>query len=144
MADMYAVSGETIKDIADAIRTKTGSDEQMTVASMASAIEGIESAEGFGKDLVQGKYIKNTYVESSNGREIEYSTWHSTDYIPIPNNAKILVIIGEMNIYRCWYDKDKNYISAMENNQIVNKAEGAYFFRLSARTGNLYEAYRLK
>lgn len=41
MADMYAVSGETLTGIADAIRSKTGSDEQMTVASMASAIEGI-------------------------------------------------------------------------------------------------------
>lgn len=41
MAEMYAVSGETLKGIADAIRTKTGSDEPMTVASMASAIEGI-------------------------------------------------------------------------------------------------------
>lgn len=41
MADMYAVPGETLTGIADAIRSKTGSDEMMTVAAMASAIEGI-------------------------------------------------------------------------------------------------------
>lgn len=45
MADMYAVSGETLSGIADAIRSKTGSDEQMTVAAMASAIEGISGGD---------------------------------------------------------------------------------------------------
>lgn len=41
MAEMYAVSGETLTGIADAIRSKTGSDEMMPVAAMAPAIEGI-------------------------------------------------------------------------------------------------------
>ena len=41
MADLYAVPGETLTGIADAIRSKTGSDDFMTVASMAAAIEGI-------------------------------------------------------------------------------------------------------
>lgn len=45
MADMYAVSGETLTGIANAIRGKTGSDDFMTVASMASAIEGIGGGE---------------------------------------------------------------------------------------------------
>lgn len=50
MADMYAVSGETLTGIADAIRSKTGSDEQLTVASMAAAIEGISGGvPGFSK-----------------------------------------------------------------------------------------------
>ena len=43
MADLYAVSGETLTGIADAIRSKTGSDEFLPVASFASAIEGISS-----------------------------------------------------------------------------------------------------
>lgn len=46
MAEMYAVSGETLTGIADAIRSKTGSDEMMTVAAMASAIEGISGGGG--------------------------------------------------------------------------------------------------
>lgn len=42
MADeMYAVSGETLTGIANAIRSKTGSDDFMTVSVFASAIEGI-------------------------------------------------------------------------------------------------------
>ena len=40
---MYAVSGETLTGIANAIRSKTRSDDFMTVASMAVAIEGIPS-----------------------------------------------------------------------------------------------------
>lgn len=38
---MYAVDGEILNGIAHAIQSKTGSDEPMTVASMAAAIEGI-------------------------------------------------------------------------------------------------------
>ena len=41
--EMYAVSGETLTGIANAIRSKTRSDDFMTVASMAVAIEGISS-----------------------------------------------------------------------------------------------------
>lgn len=42
MAAMYAVPGETLSSIANAIRGKTGSDDFMTVSSMSSAIEGID------------------------------------------------------------------------------------------------------
>ena len=41
--EMYAVSGDTLAGIANAIRSKTRSDDFMTVASMAVAIEGISS-----------------------------------------------------------------------------------------------------
>lgn len=41
MAEMYAVPGETLSSIANAIREKTGSADFMTVSSMSSAIEGI-------------------------------------------------------------------------------------------------------
>ena len=41
--EMYAISGETLSGIANAIRSKTRSDDFMTVASMAVAIEGISS-----------------------------------------------------------------------------------------------------
>lgn len=42
MTDMYAVPGETLTGIANAIRSKTGSDEQMPVSAMAASIESIE------------------------------------------------------------------------------------------------------
>lgn len=42
--EMYAVPGETLTGIADAIRSKTGSDEQMPVFSMADAIIGISAS----------------------------------------------------------------------------------------------------
>lgn len=46
MSEMYAVSGETLTGIANAIRGKTGSDDFLTVDSMASAIEAISSSTG--------------------------------------------------------------------------------------------------
>lgn len=49
MTDIYAVPGETLTGIANAIRSKTGSDEQMPVSVMAAAIESIS---GGGDDRV--------------------------------------------------------------------------------------------
>lgn len=50
--EMYAVSGETLTGIANAIRSKTGSGDFMTVASMASAIEGITGSDEMGFEIV--------------------------------------------------------------------------------------------
>lgn len=43
MTELYAVSGETLAGIADAIRSKTGSDERMTVAAMPAAIADMKT-----------------------------------------------------------------------------------------------------
>lgn len=43
MDELYAVSGETLTGIADAIRSKTGSDERMTVAAMPAAIADMKT-----------------------------------------------------------------------------------------------------
>lgn len=56
MDDMYAVSGETLTGIANAIRSKTGSDEQMPVAAMASSIEGISPLPSFITKLDGGSF----------------------------------------------------------------------------------------
>lgn len=41
MAEMYAVSGETLSTLANAIRTAAGTDDFMTVAGMAAKLEGL-------------------------------------------------------------------------------------------------------
>lgn len=51
MTDIYAVPGETLTGIANAIRSKTGSDEQMTVSAMAAAIEGISGGGALVKEF---------------------------------------------------------------------------------------------
>ena len=60
MAEMYAVPSETLTSIADAIRSKTGSNEMITVAAMANAIEGISSGRVvIKKAAVEGEITKN-------------------------------------------------------------------------------------
>ena len=56
--EMYAVSGDTLAGIANAIRSKTGSDDFMTVASMAAAIEGISSS---GSSVVSQEWEVNEF-----------------------------------------------------------------------------------
>lgn len=71
MAEMYAVSGETLTGIADAIRSKSKSDDFMTVASMASAIEALD-----GHATYLGELVGRTAAGSQYG-EIE---------IPLPDS----------------------------------------------------------
>ena len=57
--EMYAVSGETLTGIANAIRNKTRSDEFMTVNSMAALIENIEGVGGESIDLIDPVAVYN-------------------------------------------------------------------------------------
>ena len=47
MAEMYAVPGETLTGIANAIRARIGSDDFMTVSAMASTIESISGGSSY-------------------------------------------------------------------------------------------------
>ena len=65
MSKLYAIPEEILTGIADAIRTKTGSDEQMPVPAFASAIEGISGGVApyhseivtVPSDLIGGGYV---------------------------------------------------------------------------------------
>ena len=107
MAEMYAVSGETLTGIADAIRSKTGSDDFMTVASMASAIEGISGG---------GISIPSDFGLSK--------MWMGTLTVDIPTTTpRIAHGLGEVpKVFFLWLDEeweynaapgDKNYLFAM-------------------------------
>ena len=81
MAEMYAVSSETLTSIADAIRSKTGSNEMLTVAAMTNAIEGISSGRVvMKKAAVEGEITKNKYLSGPNGEEISYNNWDISPY----------------------------------------------------------------
>ena len=81
MAEMYAVPSETLTSIADAIRSKTGSNEMITVAAMANAIEGISSGSVvMKKAAVEGEITKNKYLSGPNGEEISYNSWDISPY----------------------------------------------------------------
>ena len=81
MAEMYAVPSETLTSIADAIRSKTGSNEMLTVAAMTNAIEGISSGRVvMKKAAVEGEITKNKYLSGPNGEEISYNNWDISPY----------------------------------------------------------------
>lgn len=90
MTDMYAVPDETLTGIANAIRSKTGSDEQMPVSAMAAAIEGISG----------GGFIRGT---------IEYT--ERTNYIRIPSHGlkesdKFAIYGKKLGVIEADYTKD--------------------------------------
>lgn len=62
MAEMYAVSGETLTGIANAIRGKTGSDDLLTVSAMASAIDGLNA--GGQSDATLASFISGDQIDT--------------------------------------------------------------------------------
>ena len=62
MTDFYLVEGEDLVAIADAVRTKTGSTDKMTLSGIISGIEGIEIG---GNGSSGGKIVTGTITPSS-------------------------------------------------------------------------------
>ena len=112
--EMYAVSGETLTGIANAIRSKTRSDDFMPVASMAAAIEGISS---------------NGFAEVT--KEWVVDEFHSYDrFVLFKSVYKLPVLNYECTLY--------NY--TFENNTDNSRA-GKYVDGMIGKTinGNLLE-----
>lgn len=90
---MYAVDGEILDGIAHAIQSKTGSDEPMTVASMASAIEGISGGTNlptFIHEIKGGTFsvddMSDVEITSDGMLEIKYNMTNYPKFIAIWDN----------------------------------------------------------
>ena len=109
MAEMYAVPSETLTSIADAIRSKTGSNEMITVAAMANAIEGISSGRVvIKKAAVEGEITKNKYLNGPNGEEISYNSWDISPYYIL--DGDYFVCSSDPKQYSTLYNADKQPI----------------------------------
>ena len=71
--EMYAVSGKTLTDIANAIRSKTGSDDFMTVDNMATQISNIKNDGGSSIDPIDPVVV--------------YNNTRPSDWLPMPTPA---------------------------------------------------------
>ena len=109
MAEMYAVPSETLTSIADAIRSKTGSNEMITVAAMANAIEGISSGRVvIKKAAVEGEITKNKYLSGPNGEEISYNSWDISPYYIL--DGDYFLCSSSPQQYSTLYNADKQPI----------------------------------
>lgn len=61
-----------------------------------------------GENII-GSLIKNTYIDATNGNEIEYNGWDSTDFLDI-SKYKGIVIKNHDDKYNACYDSSKNSI----------------------------------
>lgn len=61
----YMIQGETLTGIADAIRTKTGSTEEIAVSEMAGKIEGLSTGFPNGTEWVEAEYNSSTPFDTS-------------------------------------------------------------------------------
>lgn len=132
MAEMYAVTGETLTGIADAIRSKTGSDDFMTVASMASAIEGIGGNYiVLKKAAVEGEIIPDKYLsEGGNGREIPYDGWDISPYYIL--DSDYFECSNLISKYSAFYDADKQPLNIGINpTDMMKRPANAKYLRTS-------------
>ena len=130
MAEMYAVTGETLTGIADAIRSKTGSDEMMTVAAMASAIEGINSNYVvMKKAAVEGEIIKDKYLSGADGKELSYGSWDISPYYIL--DSDYFVCSSNPQQYSTLYNADKQPIGIAPM-MFMKRPANAKYLRYSA------------
>ena len=145
MAEMYAVTGETLTGIADAIRSKTGSDEMMTVAAMASAIEGISY--DFPSDLNIVPEVPDTYIDQNNGDEIKYANWTSTGFIPVDGRIiSRIAVLGFLNEYCYAYDAEKNPTQKIHiGSSVIELNKNVSYVRFSSQSTEFaYSVYVIK
>ena len=130
MAEMYAVTGETLTGIADAIRSKTGSDEMMTVAAMASSIEGINSNYiVMKKAAVEGEIIKDKYLSGADAQEISYGSWDISPYYVL--DSDYFVCSSPPQQYSTLYNADKQPIGIAPM-MFMKRPANAKYLRYSA------------
>lgn len=136
MAEMYAVTGETLTGIANAIRSKTGSDEQMTVAAMASAIEGINSNYVvMKKAAVEGEIIKDKYLSGADGQELSYSGWDISPYYILDGDYFSCSL--SPGKYSTLYNADKHPIG-IEPERFMKRPVNAKYLRYSNTSNNVH------
>lgn len=127
--EIYAVPGETITSIANAIRSKTGSDDFMTVASMASAIEGISSGGVLVKKAaVEGEITENKYLSGADGVEISYADWCISPYYIL--DGDYFDCSDSYLNYSTLYNADKQPIGIIPK-QFMKRPANAKYLRYS-------------
>lgn len=98
-------------------------------------------------------WINNAYIDGATGKEIAYTNWKATDYIPINPDDILCAIPHSTSLsYNAFYDNEKNYIRALNigNEQIYEKVilkipENARYIRLSnAINGQEIQIYKCK
>lgn len=106
----------------------------------------------YGENLLTGSnVVNNTYISATNGSEIAYNSWDSTDFVNVKSYRKLAIVYEKtnpVNSYSGMYDSEKNYISKVyvERNMldakkgkisILNIPENVTYIRLSSNRENL-------
>lgn len=100
-----------------------------------------------GINLLNLSTLKNeVYIDSTNGREVQYNSWSASDYIPIsPNTDYWMIIIGGSLVYACpagtnfaFYDNAYNYLSGgiTTANGAMTAPANAKYLRVSRATNS--------
>ena len=129
MAEMYAVPSETLTSIADAIRSKTGSNEMITVAAMANAIEGISSGHVvMKKAAAEGEITKDKYLNGPQGVEISYNGWDISPYYIL--DGDYFICSSPPQQYSTLYNADKQPIGVAPM-MVMKRPANAKYLRYS-------------
>lgn len=116
-------------------------------------VDEAEEKYSFGNNRISSNNIvEKSYISESDGRQIAYGTWDSTNYIYI-GDCKRIAISGEklssLTIYNALYDEEKKFISNINmgtlktnssieigNYKILEVPEDVSYIRLSSNSGN--------
>ena len=76
---------------------------------------GLIDEYNFGENIFEnGNIIKDTYINATNGDEVKYASWDSTDFIDVGGYTKVAIAYEgttPVNSYSAMYDSKKKYVS---------------------------------
>lgn len=113
---------------------------------------GLIDEYNFGENIFEnGNIIKNTYINATNGDEVKYASWDSTDFIDVGGYTKVAIAYEgttPVNSYSAMYDSKKKYVSKISvdvntidlekgNIVILKIPENVKYIRLSKNSGTL-------
>lgn len=83
--------------------------------------------------------VPNTYINSSNGQQVSYVGWSSTDYVDVHGYERIETYGVGATSYCAFYDADKKYIRSvtLAQDPFETATNGAYYFRASNSSTNI-------
>ena len=82
--------------------------------------------------------VANCYIDNSNGNQISYSGWSSTDYVDTQGKS-VRVTWGQSSSWNAWYDSSKKFISGFSANtsQTLTPPANAKYMRLSSASAGM-------
>lgn len=127
---------EKMRSLIQSSNQITGKSDATLTDAIQSLVDGYGGGSAYSTNIHDpSKDILNTYISDSNGNQIAYNGWSSTDFIAVSPDVKYLLIQGNLDKYNAFYTENRTYITSFRGASVI--PDNAKYFRISGTTPNM-------